>query len=379
MKKNIKSIYKIELLILFSIIILFFINDIEIKDLISIITFGIILLGSLLYYGKKKDNNFLKWSAIKIVISVLIFYYLITLILGIQLGFTKTLFSLNIKNILVGCVPVLIITLITEYLKFVLIKNNFINKKAIYILTALMAIFNIIINISSSINEGYEIFAFICMMVLPLIAQEILSTYLIYNYGFLPAIIYKLAMNLYLYLTPISTNLGDYLYSVVNIIIPYTIYVTLEKIIKKEEIKENDNIKINGVIYSFLTIPTIILLSIMIILVSGITKYRMIAIASDSMYPIYQRGDAVIFEKVEVSSIKEGDILVFSNGNIIVTHRVVKIKESEGQLYFYTKGDANNAPDSEPVKKENALGIVRNTIKYIGYPTIIINEGIKGR
>ena len=107
--------------ILFSIIILFFINDIEIKDLISIITFGIILLGSLLYYGKKKDNNFLKWSAIKIVVSVLIFYYLITLILGIQLGFTKTLFSLNIKNILVGCVPVLIITLITEYLKFVLI------------------------------------------------------------------------------------------------------------------------------------------------------------------------------------------------------------------------------------------------------------------
>ena len=57
--KNIKSIYKIELLILFSIIILFFINDMNLKNLISIITFGIILFGSLLYYGNKKDNNFI--------------------------------------------------------------------------------------------------------------------------------------------------------------------------------------------------------------------------------------------------------------------------------------------------------------------------------
>ena len=115
----------------------------------------------------------------------------------------------------------------------------------------------------------------------------------------------------------------------------------------------------------------------MIILVSGITKYQMIAIASDSMYPTYQRGDAIIFEEVEVSTINDGDILVFTANNQIVTHRVAKINENEGQLYFYTKGDANEALDAEPVTQENILGIVRNTIRYIGYPTVIINEGIK--
>jgi len=217
------------------------------------------------------------------------------------------------------------------------------------------------------------------MIVLPIIAQEIVSTYLIYNYGFLPAIIYKLTMNLYLYLTPISTNLGDYLYSVVNIIIPYTIYLTLEKVIKKEENKEKNKKKINGISFSFLTIPTTILLFIMVILVSGITKYQMIAIASDSMFPSYQRGDAVIFEDVEVSTIKVGDILVFSNNEQVITHRVAKIKESENKLYFYTKGDANNSLDAEPVKQENVLGIIKNGIKYIGYPTVILNEIIKGR
>ena len=139
MKKNIKSIYKIELLMLFSIIILFFINDVKFKNLIAIITFGIILFGSLLYYGKKKDNNFFRWSATRIVVSVLICYYVVTLILGLQLGFNKTFFSLKIENILMGVVPILIMNLICEYLKFVLIRNNFINKKAIYILTALIA------------------------------------------------------------------------------------------------------------------------------------------------------------------------------------------------------------------------------------------------
>ena len=80
-----------------------------------------------------------------------------------------------------------------------------------------------------------------------------------------------------------------------------------------KEDKQKNNNKINKVSSSFLTIPVMIFLFIMIILVSGITNYQMIAIASNSMYPIYQRGDAVIFKKVEAASIKEGDILVFSN------------------------------------------------------------------
>lgn len=379
MGKNIKSIYKIELLILFSIIILFFINNYNYKTLIAIITFGIILFGSLLFYGKKKDNNFFKWPATKIVISVLVCYYLIILISGIYLGFNKTFFSIKIKNIFIGIVPTLIITIITEYLRFVLIRNNFTNKLAIYFITILMILFNITISININIlNDSYKIFIFICTLVIPIIAQELLSTYLVLNYGFLPSIVYKLIMNLYLYLIPISTDLGDYLYSVVNILMPFTIYLTLKKFLKVDDIEKNRK-NINGVSLRFFSIPTTILLLVVIILVSGVTKYKMIAIASDSMYPYYGRGDAVIFEKIEVSSVQVGDILVFKSNNQILTHRVVKIKENSGILYFYTKGDANNSNDTEPVEQENILGVVRNVIKYIGYPTVKMYELIEGR
>lgn len=378
--KKIKSIYKIELLILLSIVILFFI-DIKYQTLMSIIIFGIILFGTLLIYDKKKDNNFLKWSATKIVVAVLIFYYIVISILGIYLGFSRTLFSFNISRLFRGAIPVLIITLITEYLRFILIKNNFIEKKSNYIITILMILLNITINSNINIlTDGYKIFIYICTIVVPIIAQELLCTYMVSNYGFLPTIVYRLSMNLYLYLVPISTDLGDYLYGVANIIIPFTIYTSLKRFLSVEQYTEKNKrkIEIKEATTSFFTMSISIFLVTIIILVSGISKYHMIAIASNSMNPIYYRGDAVIYEKVEISTIDVGDIIVFERSNRLITHRVVKIQEDSSKLYFYTKGDANNTNDEEPVQQEKVKGIVKSIVKYIGYPTIKINEMMGG-
>ena len=378
--KKIKNIYKIELLILLSIIILFSI-DRKYQTIMSIIILGMILFGSLLIYDKKKDNNFLKWSATKIVVAMLIFYYIVISILGISLGFSKTLFSLNISRLFQGAIPVLTITLINEYLRFILIKNNFIEKKAIYIITILMILLNITINSNINIlTDSYKIFIFICTVVIPIIAQELLGTYMVLYYGFLPAIVYKLSMNLYLYLVPISTDLGEYLYGVVNILIPFTIYTSLKRFLSVEQYTEKNKrkIEIKEATTSFFTMSISIFLITSIILVSGISKYHMIAIASNSMNPIYYRGDAVIYEKVEVSTIEVGDIIVFERNSRIITHRVIKIKEDSNILYFYTKGDANNATDAEPVKQEKVRGVVKNIVKYIGYPTIKINEMMGG-
>ena len=103
---------------------LFKIKNYAIQSWISIIGFGCILFGSLIFYGKKKDNNFLKWSATKIVVAVLVCYYVLIAILGIYLGFNKTYFSLDINKWFSGLIPIGLITYITEYLRFVLIKNN---------------------------------------------------------------------------------------------------------------------------------------------------------------------------------------------------------------------------------------------------------------
>lgn len=274
-----------------------------------------------------------------------------------------------------GLIPILIITVILERLKFILIKNNSEEKKNIYIITALMIFINIAVfsNIYN-IDDTYKLFIFICVTLLPIIAQELLTSFIIYNYGLLPALTYKLVMNLYVYILPITTNLGDYLYSAVNIIMPFTIYYVLFKYLKTNEEIRKQKKKISKVNFNFVTIPIIILLIIIIILVSGIFSYQMVAIASNSMVPTFERGDAIILEKIDKHDIEEGDVIVFKKNGVLVAHRVVKTKESSSKKYFYTKGDANYSIDAGYRDEDDVVGVVRRVVKYIGYPTVWINE-----
>ena len=375
MKKEIKSIYKFEVVILLLSILLFFIQSNNYKNILSIIALGISLFIANLAYKKKKDTNFFRGSATRILLAVIIFYFIIILLLGLILGFGKTLFSLNPRIWLQGLIPTFIITVVIERLRYIIIKNNPTEKKAIYILTGLISLLNILrISNIFTLHSLYDAFVFVSVTVLPVIAQELLSTYLACNYGFKPVIVYKLIMNLYIYILPIMTDLGNYLLGTIGIIVPFTIYMVLVKYLKPKEEENKRNNKLIGINLSFITIPTIILLAIIIILVSGIFRFQMIAIASNSMVPVYARGDAVIFEKIDTQYLEDEDIIIYKKNDVLVAHRIIKTKEALSKTYFYTKGDANNSADTELVSEDEVLGVVRRVVKYIGYPTVWINE-----
>ena len=141
-------------------------------------------------------------------------------------------------------------------------------------------------------------------------------------------------------------------------------------VIKYEKEKQQLK-KVNRVIF---TIPLSLFLLIIILLVSGIFKYKMIAIMSNSMSPTYRRGDAIIYNEVDTSELKVDDILAFQKDGIVVTHRIVKVWKQGNTYYYTTKGDNNNTEDSFKPREENVLGRVEYVFKYIGYPTVIINE-----
>ena len=85
------------------------------------------------------------------------------------------------------------------------------------------------------------------------------------------------------------------------------------------------------------------------------------------MNPTFKRGDIVIYKKED--NILPGDIIVFKNENQIIVHRVISINE-----YYVTKGDANNTVDYLKIKKEDIKGVYQFSIKYLGYPSIWLNE-----
>lgn len=88
-----------------------------------------------------------------------------------------------------------------------------------------------------------------------------------------------------------------------------------------------------------------------------------------SMTPAIAPGDVVIVDERDPATIAEGDVITFVRGDneVPVTHRVIGVTTSGGDIAFETQGDANGGPDASLVPGGNVLGVVAVTIPYIGY------------
>lgn len=183
MKNNIKSIYKFEFIILLLDLLLLFIPELQNKSLIAIAGFGVLFFISLLVFKKRKDTNLFRASAFRVVFAIIVFYFIIIFLLGLLLGFGKTLFSLKPSSLMQGLIPALVITVLIERLRFILIKNNITDKLAIYLLALLTSIAYVVIKTDIfSLSSSYSIFVFLCELVMTTIASELLVTFMDMNY-----------------------------------------------------------------------------------------------------------------------------------------------------------------------------------------------------
>ena len=95
----------------------------------------------------------------------------------------------------------------------------------------------------------------------------------------------------------------------------------------------------------------------------GGDTYFMVA-HGGSMRPAINVGDLAVIKRVNPSQIHVGDMLTFHRRRQVVTHRVIEVL-SNGD--FITKGDANDAPDTEPVPKSDVIGKAIFIVPYVGY------------
>lgn len=100
---------------------------------------------------------------------------------------------------------------------------------------------------------------------------------------------------------------------------------------------------------------------------SRLVGFRCFTVISPSMEPEYGVGDLIYVKEVDPATIKEGDVITFLvNEDLVVgTHRVVRV-DTENQR-FYTKGDANDIEDGEPVHFNNVIGVPSFSIPKLGY------------
>lgn len=108
---------------------------------------------------------------------------------------------------------------------------------------------------------------------------------------------------------------------------------------------------------------------------SRVMGYRVYTVISGSMEPSYSVGDLVYVKPVDsMMDIQVGDPITFvlNEELTVATHRVILI-DTEKQC-FYTQGDANNAPDANPVHFKNVIGVVQFSIPKLGYVSDFIQH-----
>lgn len=103
-----------------------------------------------------------------------------------------------------------------------------------------------------------------------------------------------------------------------------------------------------------------------------IGKYSLLDVNGDSMYPKIKDGDYIaIYRKIK-DVYEIGDIVSFvletDEGNLLVTHKIVDVKEYGNTYMYTTKGINNEINDEKTILNEEIIGEYKNfRIPLLGY------------
>ena len=376
MKKGFNKILILEIILLIFLLFNSFVFKIANMYVISGIMLPFLIL-MIVLNGFEKDNYRYKKDVLLNIIIFLLMYYFITYFLGLFSGFVKSSYSLSFINIIKNTFPVIALILISELMRYVLFNKTKRNLPCLIIgcLLFVMVDVNTMVHIYD-VKTALGIIKMICLVVFPSITKNIFLTYLTMKVGYKNGIIYRLITEISTYLLPIFPDFGEYINVLLKTVLPIAIMARLNNMFNYYSVRKIKDSRYNSrklVLYSVITFA---LLTI-VLLTSGLFTYQALTIGSGSMSPAIEKGDVIILKGMkneEARKIKKGDVLVYNHDNKIIVHRVIKKSNNGETISFKTKGDYNNAKDSWTVKQEDVIGIVKFRIRWVGMPTVALNE-----
>ncbi len=335
----------------------------------NIALFGILMIIAyfLLGYMPNKKSR-IKNHISNVYITITIFYIITIYLLGNATSYIRN--PINVPKILL----LLIYLFLSEIFRYMIISKCTKKTNNQYIITFIYILFDVLLISNLSPKHVIEPIDLAYFSLISLIKNSLL-TYTTYKYGFRPCFIYAFVISIMPLIFPIYPHLGNYISLIIFVIYSSIIFYNISKPTRKEE-EETANTYRKSFSY-YAERVSLVLIIIVIILVSGVFKYSLSAIASDSMYPEIKRGDAVLLSKPnkkELNSLKKNMIVAYEEDGMIITHRILDIVEEDEIEYIVTKGDNNSTKDVTKKKKDDIIGIVKFKIPYLGYPSVEISD-----
>ena len=365
------------------VILLYLIFSIFINKLIDLKTYNLIinpifwLIISISIYIRT-GNNHGRFSKLneneKTILITTLFYLIINFMSGLIFGYTSNPYSNKVIPFLTNFWQIVIMGI--EYTRSYVINENKNNKLFVILFTIIFILLEINFSkLFSSINDREELFKYVSSTLLPLVFGNILYTYLTIKGSYKLVYIYRVIVEVTFLIVPILPNFDWFMIGIRGIIVPAIIYLVLKYTsnYKAVRARSNGRKKQNPLIY----VPVFSIILIFVLFMAGIFIYEPIAVLSNSMNPVFYRGDVVIYRKVDnnkLKNIKKYNIIIYSKDGQAVVHRVVDKYIKDGETYFITKGDANISNDLNPVSESQVIGVYQLSIKYIGYPSVWLNQ-----
>lgn len=382
MKKDTLKIYILEILLF---VILFFalivLNNTSYINMAIVLSLYALISKKLL--KRKKILSIYKKQVVILMFILALVYLGCYYLLGFAVNdFVKSSLTFSFKVLCRFIIPIALIIISSEVIRYVFLSQRIKIRlfKREYNLSQLFTFINLVFIDLIIYTKVYDITRYNdFLMIIGFILFASISNNLLYNYvsnryGIIGNIVYRMITILYIYIIPIEPNILVYFKSFLRMIYPYIIYLILEKTYTKVDFVVSYKTKKQNFIWTTIMIIIMVLITM---LISCQFRYGVLVIGSSSMKGTIDYGDVVLFEQYKEQVIKEGQVIIFENKGLRLVHRVVQVRSVNGQMRYYTKGDANKNNDIGYRTDNDVVGLVHFKIKYLGYPTLMLRDLFK--
>ena len=320
---------------------------------------------------KRSIHSHNKRQVLLLMSVIAVLYLALYYLTGLSFGFAVARAPLSWNTALLHLIPSILIIIATEIIRTVLLAQE---EKAASVLSYFLCLIAQLLLGGGivGVTSLYRLMDIVGLTVVPALSANLLYHYIAKRFGALPNIVYRLVTTVYIYFITVDSAMSDALLSLINMILPAVIYLFISMLFEKKMRKASKRRSVGG--YVGMAAMLVVVISV-VMLISCQFRFRMLVIATPSMEGELNVGDAVIFEHNDAISIKENDIIVFANdGGSTIVHRVVDIQNINGEIRYFTKGDANPELDTGYVTRSSILGVVRIKLASLGYPSLMLRD-----
>lgn len=316
-----------------------------------------------------------KMTLVVSIMSLWIIGYFLT---GIVVTYVQNPLMGSFRSILLSVIAYGVVSIGLEYIRYRIVISS--GRRNLNLSGLILALIFTLFQLSPVLvlfrdSDLGEMIKVVVAVVIPIVSYNFIQTYLAYTAGFGAMLVYAsgwLVMNIFL---PITPHYDWYMIGMMSLCLGLLTVLVLDRTRqdRRKPLRYTHHHRrwVNDGIFLLVVVG-------LVGLMTGVFSYKPLVIMSNSMVPVYSRGDMVFVEQSRSEmDITVGDIIEYRREDRVITHRVVKIADTASGPVYTAKGDNNQSDDPWPITRSQIKGIVKAKIPYIGYPSVVINELIQ--